>query len=643
MTQQTVAPYGSWKSPITSSFVSVAKGRINEPQFSQGVVWLEQRPAENGRYALVRRRPDGSVEDVLPMPYNVRTRVHEYGGGAYLATEDTVFFVNYADQRLYQLEGADPQPITAESKLRYANFAHDMQRNALYCIREDHRGGGEPINALAMIALGKESLQEGVVVASGADFYASPTLSPDGAQLAWIQWNHPNMPWDGTELWIAELNADGSAENSRRIAGGPDESIFQPQWSPSGVLHFVSDRSGWWNLYRWAAGDIAPICEKALEFGLAHWVFARSAYGFVSAELILCAYIENGISYLATLDTNTGTLTPIATPFTEIDYVQVQDGQAIFAAASATAGTGIYSLDVESGEIVQQNSAETLPFSTDYVSVPEPIEFPTEHDRTAHAFYYPPCNPEFAAPEAEKPPLLVLSHGGPTSLSPATFKLKIQYWTSRGIGVVDVNYGGSTGYGRAYRQRLNGQWGLVDSADCINAARFLIARGDADADRLIIRGGSAGGYTTLYALTFHDFFSAGSSHYGVSDLETLAQDTHKFESRYLDSLIGPYPERKDIYIERSPIHYVDQLACPLIILQGLEDRVVPPQQAESMFIAVRNKELPVAYLPFEGEQHGFRKSETIKRAYEAELYFFAKVFDFPLVDDVEPVEIENLE
>ncbi|MGB1253885.1 MAG: S9 family peptidase [Candidatus Promineifilaceae bacterium] len=642
MQNPTIAPYGSWKSPITSDLVSVAKGRINEPRFSQGVVWLEQRPSENGRYALVRRSPDGELSDVTPMPFNVRTRVHEYGGGSYIATDSHIYFVNFADQRVYQIsDGGQPEPITLEDKFRYADFAVDSTRNLLFCVREDHRGTGEPVNELAVIPT-DGNLAQSRVIKGGHDFFASPCLSPDGSKLAWISWDHPNMPWDGTQLWVASIGAGGWLDDAVCVAGGTDESIFQPQWSPDGKLHFVSDRSGWWNLYRLNMGEVEPLCEQSFEFGLPHWVFGRSTYDFISAEKILCTYGENGISHLATIDTTNGTLTTIPTDFTDIEYVRVQADRAIFAAGSATQGTGIFALDLGTQAVTPVSPASDNGFSSDYISKPEAIEFPTENDLTAHAFFYPPHNPDFQAPDGEKAPLLVLSHGGPTSASAAVFSLKIQYWTSRGIGVVDVNYGGSTGYGRAYRQRLNGQWGIVDSEDCINAARYLVDQGQADTDRLIIRGGSAGGYTTLYALTFHDFFSAGSSHYGVSDLETLAQDTHKFESRYLDSLIGPYPERKDIYIKRSPIHSVDQLSCPLIILQGLEDRVVPPSQAESMFVAVRDKGIPVAYLPFEGEQHGFRKSATIKRVYEAELYFFSRIFSFPISDEVEPVVIENL-
>ena len=422
-----------------------------------------------------------------------------------------------------------------------------------------------------------------------------------------------------------------------------NESIFQPEWSPDGILYFVSDRSGWWNIYRWRNETVESLCPMDAEFGQPQWVFGSALYGFASERRLVCSYAKTGRDYLATLDTLTRSLDDIELPFTAISQVRVASDRVVFIGASSIEPTSIVSLNLATKKLeVLRRSRETV-VDAGYLASPRAIEFPTEGGLTAHGHFYPPQNHDYTAPANEKPPLLVMSHGGPTSASSSSLKYAVQYWTSRGIAVLDVNYGGSSGYGRAYRERLKGRWGIVDVDDCVNAARYLVERGDVDGNRLAIRGGSAGGYTTLCALTFRNFFKAGASHYGISDLEALARDTHKFESRYLDSLIGPYPERRALYIERSPIHFTDRLSCPMILFQGLEDKVVPPNQAEKMVEAVRAKNLPVAYLTFEGEQHGFRKAENIKRVLEAELYFYSKVFNFELADPIEPVNIENLQ
>lgn len=644
MSEPTIAPYGAWKSPITPELIvggTVGLGSIHLD--GADVYWIESRPTEGGRNVVVRRTPDGRIHDVTPMPFNARTRVHEYGGGEYLVHEGVVFFSNFADQRLYRQEiGAAPRPITPEAAFRYADAALDARRSRLICVREDHTAADrEAVNTLAAVACEGDGTT-GQALMAGADFYASPRLSPDGSRLAWLAWNHPNMPWDGCELWVADVQADGSLADARRVAGGPTESIFQPAWSPTGVLHFVSDRTGWWNLYRWRDGRVEPLCEMAAEFGLPQWVFGLATYAFVAPDRLACAYTQNGVWRLALLDTETQALTPLDLPYTEIGGVRAAAGRVFFNAASPTQAAALVSLDLATGATTVLRRSSTAAVDAGYLSLPQPISFPTEGGLTAHALYYPPANRDYRAPDGERPPLLVLSHGGPTGATSAALRLSIQFWTSRGFAVVDVNYGGSTGYGRAYRERLNGQWGIADVDDCVNAARYLAGRGLADENRLAIRGGSAGGYTTLATLTFRNVFKAGASHFGISDLEALATDTHKFESRYLDGLVGPYPGRRDLYIARSPIHFTDRLATPLILLQGLEDRVVPPSQAEKMFAAVKAKGLPVAYVPFAGEQHGFRKAENIKRALEAELYFYSRVFGFELADAVEPVQIENL-
>ena len=636
------SPYGSWKSPITADLVAGSELGLEQLRIDgDDIYWIERRAHEGGRKVIVRRSSDGTVADLTPAGFNARTRVHEYGGGDYAVARGTIVFSNFSDQRLYIQEfGAEPRALTPESTLRFADSQIDPRENLCYCVREDHSNPNEPINILVRVGL--RGGDAGRIVASGNHFYSSPRPSPNGARLAWLAWNHPNMPWDGTELWVGKLDRDGSIIDDEKIAGGVDESIFQPEWSPDGNLYFASDRTGWWNLYGWKDGNIDPLCPMNAEFGQPQWVFGGSLYAFLSAGQIVCTYSLNGRDYLATLDTNTRKLDTIDLPFTAIAQLRARGNRVIFIGASSTESTSIVSLDLatKSFEILRR-SRDTV-VDAGYLSPPRTLEFPTEQGLIAHGYFYAPRNCDYSAPADEKPPLLVMSHGGPTSSSSSSLKYSIQYWTSRGIAVLDVNYGGSSGYGRAYRERLNGRWGIVDVDDCVNGARYLAERGEVDGNRLAIRGGSAGGYTTLCALTFRDTFKAGASHYGISDLEALARDTHKFESRYLDRLIGPYPERRDLYVERSPIHFTDRLSCPMVIFQGLEDKVVPPNQAERMVNAVCAKNLPVAYLTFAGEQHGFRKAENIRRVLEAELYFYSKVFGFELADPVEPVRIENL-
>jgi dipeptidyl aminopeptidase/acylaminoacyl peptidase len=639
------APYGSWKSPITSDLIAAGSMRLDEVQLDgEAIYWLEGRPTENGRNALVKWTATDGLQEMSAAGFNTRTRAHEYGGGAYTVHNDTIYFSNFVDQRLYvQYPDAEPEPLTANEKLCFADGVVDARRGRMICVREAHLvPGEEAVNSLVSINLdGNNEIGETLV--AGNNFYATPRLSPDGTKLAWLTWNHPNMPWDGTELWLGELNEMGTAVlNPTLIAGGPAESIFQPEWSPDGTLYFVSDRSNWWNLYRWQDGRVEAIYPLEAEFGQPQWVFGMSTYGFADAQTIICAYTQNGRWSLARLNLNTGQLTDYDIPFNHIAHVNIGDGFVAFLGGAADRPSSIVRLDLHNGEWQVLRQSTHLTVNAAYLSVPQAIEFPTENGLTAHAIYYPPQNHDFTAPEGEKPPLLVLSHGGPTSATSTTLSLGIQYWTSRGFAVVDVNYGGSTGYGRHYRQRLNGQWGIVDVQDCINAARYLVNEGLADGKRLAIRGGSAGGYTTLCALTFYDTFTAGASHFGISDLEAMAIETHKFASRYLDTLIAPYPSGKDVYVQRSPIHFIEQLNCPLILFQGLEDLVVPPNQAEMMFTAVRAKGIPVAYVPFAGEQHGFRRAETIKRALDAELYFYSQIYRFPLADPVKPVQIENL-
>ncbi|HEY0764927.1 MAG TPA: S9 family peptidase [Pyrinomonadaceae bacterium] len=641
-----IAPYGSWKSPITSDLIVEGSVGLSQPSFDgDDIYWIEMRPKEAGRNVIVKRSSTGSCVDVNQPPLNARTRVHEYGGGDYSVNKSLVCFSNFSDQRLYRQDGpgAAPQALTASGEMRYADGSVDQTRGRLICVREDHtREGVEAVNSIVSVSL-EPGDDHGTVLVEGNDFYSTPRLSPDGTQLAWLTWNHPNMPWDGCELWVGEFAEDGSLSSTRWVAGGAAESIFQPEWSPDGVLYFASDRSGWWNLERITAdGGIERVCQSKAELGMPQWVFGMSSYAFISPETIVCSHIDQGVSTFATIDPSTGKLTPIDCPYTDIQFLRAANGQAVFRGGSPTDVAAIvkYDLGTRQFEILRKsNDLETYPR---YFSVPRAIEFPTEGGLTAHGFFYPPQNPDFRAPDNEKPPLIVKSHGGPTAAASTALSLSIQYWTSRGFAVLDVNYGGSTGYGRQYRERLNRKWGLVDVDDCVNGARYLAERGEVDGNRLIITGGSAGGYTTLGALTFRKIFKAGASHFGISNLESMARDTHKYESQYLTGLLGPYPERRDIYFDRSPINFSERLSCPVIFFQGLEDKVVPADQAETMVDAIRGKGIPVSYVAFAGEQHGFRQAKNIKRALDGELYFYSKVFRFALAEPVEPVEIENL-
>ena len=625
------APYGSWRSPITSDLIVAKSIGLSEIRLDGGsIYWLESRPAEAGRYVVVSHRQN-SATDLNPPPFNARTRVHEYGGGSWVVAAGTLYFSNFADQRLYRLDpgAVEPQPITPEGAFRYADGEVDRARAAWIGVREDHTAPAkEPQNTIVSVPL--TSAGDARVLVSGHDFYSSPRLSPDGRWIAFLAWDHPRLPWVGTTLSALPLDADGSAAGDPiAIAGSATESVFQPEWSPEGSsLMYISDRTGWWNLYRcdWPSRNTEALAPMAAEFGQPQWVFGMSTYAFAGARRLVCSYSFQGLGHLATIDLSSGRLTPVDLPYTDFSYLRAQDDHAVFRAGSAATPAAIVRLDLGSGtaEVLRESTAvaDDPDLGRHFTQV-QPVEFPTTGNRTAFGLYYPAFHPDYEAPAGEKPPLLVKCHGGPTAAASSTLDLRIQYWTSRGIAVLDVNYGGSTGYGRQYRERLDGNWGIVDVDDCVNGASYLASQGLVDAARSVISGGSAGGYTVLAALTFRDYFRGGASHYGVSDLAVLARDTHKFESRYLDSLVGPYPEREDLYRDRSPIAHVDQLSVPVIFFQGDEDMVVPREQAERMVNALRRKGAPVGYLLFSGEQHGFRKSDNIKRSLDAELYFYA--------------------
>jgi dipeptidyl aminopeptidase/acylaminoacyl peptidase len=627
MSNPQTAPYGSWRSPITSDLIVADAIRLDDVLLDgDDIYWIEGRPQEAGHYVLVRRTADGQVADVTPAPFNVRTRVHEYGGGAATLDRGTLYFANFADQRLYRQDpGAVPVALTPDGPWRYADGRIDGPRRRWLGVREDHSGGEHNVvNTLVAVDLAGGGAGE--VLAGGSDFYSSPRLSPDGKRLAWLTWHHPNMPWVGTELWVAGFDSAGRPGAPVHVAGGDDESIFQPEWSPDGRLYFVSDRSGWWNLYRWDDGRATALCPRAAEFGDAQWVFGLATYGFLSPERLVCVYGEKGLERLAVLDLATGQLRPLDLPYTEFSSVRTHGERVAFRAGSPRDSPAVVLLD--HADAAPQVLRVSSPVAADpavrrCLSVPEAVEFPTADGLTASGLYYPPAHPDYTGPANEKPPLVVKCHGGPTGSASSTLDLRIQYWTSRGIAVLDVNYGGSTGFGRAYRNRLYLRWGIVDVQDCVNGARHLAEQGRVDGERSVITGGSAGGYTVLAALTFDNYFKGGASHYGVSDNVALALDTHKFESRYLDWLIGPYPAQEALYRERSPINHADRLTAPVIFFQGDEDRIVPPDQTERMVAALRAKNIPVGYLLFHGEQHGFRQAANIRLSLDAELHFYA--------------------
>ncbi|MDZ7675180.1 MAG: prolyl oligopeptidase family serine peptidase [Acidimicrobiales bacterium] len=664
-------PYGEWPSPITPEAVVAAAASPGEVRaVADEVFWSESRPAEGGRVQVVRWRSDGPTVDLLPDGWSARTRVHEYGGAAWLATTDWLYFVSWDDQRLHRLalgpdgRAGEPEPLTPEPAIRggdrYADADLVGDGDFLVCVREHHDGVAEAVNDIVAIATDGTSPPRTLV--RGPDFVAAPRVSPDGDQLAWIQWDHPDMPWDATELVVAPLVVDDAdpvpgergvsigegrvVAGGRAVARGRGESVIQPQWRADGVLHFLSDRTEWWNIYADRTDGVAAVTHLGQDIGTPPWVFGMSRYAFLADGQLVFAASHEGLDQLH-LANPVGAPTPLPLAYTEIASVVAQGRSALFVGAGFDTEAVVAALPVGDdgpGPDRVLRPPRPLPVGAEWFSVASPVSFASgpDGDRVAHALHYPPHNPEVAAPEGEAPPLLVLIHGGPTGMARARLDLAKQFWTSRGFAVVDVNYGGSTGFGRPYRELLQGQWGVVDVEDCIAAACHLADLGEADPDRLCIRGGSAGGFTVLAALVASDTFAAGACSYGVADLTALAEETHKFESRYLDGLVGPYPEAKPVYDERSPINHVDRLDRPLIVFQGLEDEIVPPNQSEMIVEALRARGVPVAYLAFEGEQHGFRRAETVVSVLGSELAFYGRVLGFQPAGELPDVSIDNL-
>jgi dipeptidyl aminopeptidase/acylaminoacyl peptidase len=612
-----ILPYGTWPASISARDVAATSLRLAQPRRIDGATWwVETRPQEKGRTVLMRADRNG-LHDVVPAPFSVQSRVNEYGGGAYAVHQGCAYFVNKADQDVWCIRPGDtePQRMTREPQRKFADLVHDPERDCLYAICETARDEAHPEHSLVRID------KDGALhtLASGEDFYSSPTPSPDGRELAWLSWSHPNMPWDGTRLWRASINDDALGEPSL-VAGSDSESVVQPGWLPDGRLAYVSDRSNWWNLH--AEGN-ENLCPMEAEFGLPHWVFGMRSWSVLDEQRIACAWTQDGSWHAGILHLDNGKLTELDIAIDSIDTLDAADGNIVMLGGSATTFNTVWLHDGESLQALR--AAGSADFDTDTFSRPETIRFATGDNAEAFGFYYPPQCPGIEAPADETPPLLVKCHGGPTGATSSLLDMKIQFWTSRGFAVLDVNYRGSTGYGREFRRALYGQWGISDVEDCINGARALAAAGKADPERLLISGSSAGGYTVLNALTFHDDFAAGASFYGVSDPVTVMRDTEKFESRYGDSLIGPLPETQSTWEARSPLLHAARIRCPVIFLQGLDDPIVPPNQSERMVQALRDNGIPVAYLEFPGEGHGFRRADTIERALDSEYAFYCRM------------------
>ena len=648
-------PYGSWLSPITAELVAESAPGLDQPQFDGDIVyWLQSRPWESGRTVIMRRLVDGTVEDVLPAPLSARTRIHEYGGAPYLVADSWLYYCLDSDQRVYRIDTNDsdstPEALTPDNNQRYADLSLDRTRGRLLATCERLEAGQQhPQNLIVAIEL--DGSQRVTTLVATADFYSNARISPCGGQICWLSWDHPNMPWDETQLWSASLDIDGYPASPELVAGGQllgySESVFQPQWGDNGDLYFVSDRNNWWQLYRRrvATGAVEPLCRVGnideCEFGRPQWQFGMSTYGFLDSDTVLCCYTRRGSWSLATVTIDSGQFQHIESSYSVFSGLSCDGGRCCVVAAAATIAAEIVILEAADRGCSVLYSSGSLPVAPGYLSQPAAITFGSGL-ASAHGFLYLPGNEDCQAPAADRPPLMVMCHGGPTAACDSSLNFKIQYWTSRGFAVVDVNYRGSTGYGRHYRDALKGQWGVVDVLDAVNAASYLAEKQLVDEQRMAIRGGSAGGFTVLSALTFHQCFKAGASLYGIGDLEMLAAATHKFEAHYTDSLVGPYPAEKALYRQRSPINHIEGLTCPVIFLQGLEDKVVPPEQAESMVAALREKNIAVAYLPFTGEGHGFRLAKNIRRALEAELYFYSRGFGFDLAEAIEPIVIENM-
>jgi dipeptidyl aminopeptidase/acylaminoacyl peptidase len=640
----TVAAFGSWASPFKIERLTDRVVFLTEARGAGGVRWwLEGRPEEGGRQVLFRRDPDGTLIRLTPEGFNARSRVHEYGGAASLISGDLIVVSDFVTGRLNKVVAPEQVvPFTPEKLWRYADAVHDKARNRLIAVREDHEPEfvaqhGEWGNDLVAIDLDTGAV---TVLAEGADFYAAPRISPDGTTLAWLEWHHPNMPWDGTELFQAQFEADGSLGPRLLVAGSQTEWISQPRWSPEGILHFAAEPHGWMNLFRFANGEIETVTDYEAEFVGPDWQFGYCTYEFMGDGSILAIARSSGRDQLVRIDAR-GDLTPIDMPFTEMNGLCIDGDTVILRGAGPLNPASVVELAADGTMSVLRSASPNKPERED-VSLPQHIEFTTTGGLTAYGNFYPPTNKAFVGPSDELPPLIVTSHGGPTAQAFSGIATGLQLFTSRGYAVLDVDYGGSTGYGKDYRKRLEGQWGIVDVDDCRNGAKHLAEQGLVDGNRLAIRGGSASGFTTLAALAFTDDFDAGCTYFGIGDLRAFVKDTHKFESRYLESLLGKWPEAKQVYLDRSPSLHAERITAPVLVQQGAEDKIVPIEEAERIVDALFERHVPHAYLVYPGEDHGFRGKDAIIRSFGAELSFYAQVFGFEPADEIEPLVIQFL-
>ena len=628
-------PYGAWPSPVSAALAARGSRRAGLLQAAgEAIYWSESRPEEQGRQAIVRAGPDGRREDILPAPYSARSRVHEYGGGEFLVASDTVYFVNDKDQQVYALRpGKQPQRLTDAPGTRFADFAHDSARNRLVAVAETHTPTGRgthrlPRNSLVAIAVGAQEPGRVTELAGGRDFYASPRLSPDGGQLAFLAWDLPDMPWDGAALYAARIRDDGTLRRPRHVAGGSGTAAFQPEWGPDGRLYFAWDDTGWGCLYRWD-GERTALVDRSprAELWRAQWAFGMRCFALHPDGRFAAVYLERGLPLLRQgLLSNKQRVSyrALQTEAARVDDPVAADSSFAVLASPPVAMPAVMRLG--RGDLHPLGPTPAAEIEATCISRGQVCAFRNTRREQVFGIHYTPTNPHYQGPRGALPPALVLAHGGPTSMTDAGLKMRVQYYTSRGFAVLDVNYGGSTGFGRAYRERLDGQWGIADVADCAAGARFLARKGLADPEKIAIAGGSAGGYTTLMALATTDAFAAGGSHYGISDLGLLMKHTHKFEAGYLHRLLGTTPAKwKAVCAERSPLNLIDGITAPVILFQGLDDKVVPPEQSRLIVDKLKARGIEVAYHEFPGEAHGFRKAETIVAVLEAELAFLQRV------------------
>ncbi|MCL5946503.1 MAG: prolyl oligopeptidase family serine peptidase [Chloroflexi bacterium] len=640
----TVLPFGGWPSPITPQIVAAAGVSLSHVEVDGSqIYWLEGRPQENGRSCIVRWDPEEGMTDAIPAWLNARSRVHEYGGGEYIAAEGDLFVSHFLDGSLFRIGNRlrTTSPLTTAGTVRFADFTLDQARHRLISVCEDHRSSPDPENLLITISLNEPHQIEPLV--QGAGFYSSPRLSPDSTKLCWVSWNHPDMPWDSTQLFVATVLEHGGLSDPIRIAGDVRESALFPQWLPNGHLLFASDRSGWWNLYCWNGHDVRPITDEQAEFAVPPWILGCRPFIPLSNEQAVAIMTTGDGQALVIVDLASGAIRKVSTPFTAFaPWLAAYRGRIVCIVSHAQAAPAVVLIDPLTGVHEVLHRSSTLELSPSVLARPEHMTYEAPGGETVHAFYYPPTNGAYRGPDGAAPPLRVVCHGGPTSATTTALNLGNQLWTSRGYAVLDVNYRGSSGYGRSYREALYGTWGKADVDDCCAGADALAQTGRVDASRLIIAGGSAGGFTALAALTFRETFTAGASYYGIADLELLLKDMHKFESRYLERLIGPYPAAQALFQERSPIYHADQLTRPVILFQGLDDKVVPPNQAEQLVEHLRARRIPHVYVTFPGEGHGFQKAENVRRALACELSFFSQILQIPLSESIEHIPVTFL-